>query len=199
MSYYNFAGFLLFAFSTSITPGPNNILLFSHGKNFGFRNAGKLMAGIFIGFFVLLTASGYGLASLILNNQIAALILKAAGSVWLIYLAFILRKPGINLEAGAPEEAIGFAKSLTMQFINPKAWLMAIAGIGSFLPHLGNLHLSIFVFSLSFCMVGLPCMFIWIFMGDMISRLLNAPKASRIIGNVLFLLLILSVLSLWIN
>lgn len=199
MSFYNFAGFLLFAFSTSITPGPNNILLFSHGKNFGFKNAGKPMAGIFLGFFLLLTASGYGLASLILKNSTGAFVLKIVGSLWLIYLAFVLRKPTNQIEAESTVDGIGFWKSMTMQFINPKAWLMAIAGVGAFLPHLSNLHLSIFVFSLSFCLVGLPCMFIWIFMGDVISRLFNEPKAKQIIGNILFCLLILSAFVLWMN
>jgi len=51
---YNLAGYLIFAFVTSITPGPNNFLLFSYGKNYGFKDSGKLMAGILAGFFVML-------------------------------------------------------------------------------------------------------------------------------------------------
>lgn len=198
MAYYNLAGFILFALTTSITPGPNNILLLSHGKSFGFNNAWQLVTGIFLGFFILLLTSGYGLASIILHNHTAELIIRILGSIWLIYLAFVIRKLDNHIEAEAHPQRIGLWQSMLMQFINPKAWVMAITGIGTFLPTIGNIHLNIFIFSLSFCLIGLPCMIVWIFMGDMIKRLLNTPKTNLIIGNVLFLLLVVSVITLWI-
>ena len=83
---YNIAGYLIFAFVTTITPGPNNYMLFSYGRSFGLKDSGKLMAGIFFGFFVLLYASGYSIAGVVTSHPVMELALKIISSIWLFYL-----------------------------------------------------------------------------------------------------------------
>lgn len=194
---FDLTGYLIFALVTSITPGPNNYLLFSYGKTFGFKDSGKLMLGIALGFVTMLFLSGYGLAELISHNATIGLILKILSSVWLLYLAWALS----NLKSDVATDAkpkVSFAQAYMLQFVNPKAWIMALTGASAFLPHFSNIHLNVTVFALSFGLVGVPCMVTWISFGDLISRILKSEKANRMIGYVLFLLMVLSVVMIWV-
>lgn len=194
---FNITGYLIFALVTSITPGPNNYLLFSYGKNYGFKDSSKLMAGIFLGFFVLLYASGYGIAEIITKNPTIGLVLKIISSIWLFYLAIVLSKLSTDISVDSNSK-IGFYQGFFMQFVNPKAWIMAITGASAFLPHLDNIHISVFAFAITFGLVGVPCMILWISFGDLISRLLKSEKANRTLGIVLFVLMIISITMIWV-
>lgn len=197
MTNMSFAGYLIFAFVSSITPGPNNYILFSYGKNFGFRDSGKLMLGIFSGFFVMLMVSGYGIGELITANRSIELILKVVSSCWLFYLAVMMSKLSVDISSES-KLRIGFVQAFLMQFANPKAWIMAITGASAFLPELNNLHLSVFLFAISFGVIGIPCMLSWIKFGELISTLLKSEKANRITGYILFVLMILSIVMVWV-
>ncbi len=194
---YNLAGYLIFAFVTTITPGPNNYMLFSYGRNYGLKDSGKLMAGIFGGFMVLLYVSGYSIAGMVTRNPLFEIALKIISSMWLFYLAIVLSKiqSGENRDV---KSRIGFFGGFFMQFVNPKAWVMAIGGASAFLPHFENIHWSVFVFAMIFGIVGIPSMIVWILFGDMISRLLKSAKAQQILGIVLFGLMIISIAMIWI-
>jgi threonine/homoserine/homoserine lactone efflux protein len=194
---FDFTGYLFFAFVTSITPGPNNYLLFAFGKQYGFKQSGKLMLGIFVGFTVLLYIAGYGIGELIAKHRTVELVLKLISSVWLLYLAYALSKlQTSNINDTLPK--VGFYKGFLMQFVNPKAWIMAISGAGAFLPKLGNIHSSVFVFAFSFGIVGVPCMISWVSFGDYISKILTSAKANTILGYVLFGLMLISILFIWL-
>lgn len=193
---FNIVGYGIFAFVTAITPGPNNYLLFSHGKAFGMNDSRKLMLGIFTGFFTMACISGYGVGEIITQNQTFGLILKIVGSIWLFYLAFVLSKLNSDIKAEKPVK-LTFIQAYLMQFINPKAWIVAITGAGAFMPHLGNIHLNVFVLAISFNIVGLPCMLVWIKFGDLISKLIKSEKSSRILGYTLFGLMMVSIVMIW--
>lgn len=194
---FNITGYLIFAFVTAITPGPNNYLLFSYGKNYGFKDSSKLMTGIFLGFFVLLYVAGYGIAEIITKNPTIGLVLKTISSIWLLYLAIVLSKLSSEISVDSNSK-IGFYQGFFMQFVNPKAWIMAITGASAFLPQLNNIHLSVFVYAITFGLVGIPCMISWILFGDLISRLLKSEKANQILGIVLFILMIMSIIMVWL-
>jgi threonine/homoserine/homoserine lactone efflux protein len=191
------AGYLIFAFVTSITPGPNNYLLFAYGKAFGYKDSGRLMAGIFLGFFTLLYLAGYGIGELISTNQTVGLIFKTVSSAWLFYLAIVLSRP-MTESTNPASQKIGFRQAFILQFVNPKAWIMAVSGAGAFMPQLANIHVSVFAFAITFGLVGVPCMLAWIAFGDVLSRLLKSEKSNRIVGIVLFVLMIISIAMIWI-
>lgn len=194
---FNLTGYLIFAFVTSITPGPNNYLLFYYGRHYGFKSSGNLMFGIFLGFFVLLYAAGYGIAEIISASSTIEIALKILSSAWLLYLALMLSRISPQVEIGTGSKT-GFMQGFIMQFINPKAWIMAITGASAFLPDFGNFHLNVFVFAISFGIVGIPCMITWISFGDIIARMLKSEKANRIIGLIMFTLMLLSIVMIWI-
>ena len=195
---FNIVGYLIFAFVTSITPGPNNYLLFSHGKAFGLNDSRKLMIGIFTGFFTMACIAGYGVAEIITQNHLFGLILKIVGSCWLFYLAIVLSKLNSDIKNEKPVK-LTFIQAYFMQFINPKAWIMAISGASAFMPHLGNIHLNVVTLAISFNLVGIPCMFVWILFGDLISKLIKSEKANHILGYTLFGLMMISIAMIWIE
>jgi len=193
---FNIVGYLIFAFVTAITPGPNNYMLFAHGKAFGMNDSTKLMLGIVTGFFTMACIAGYGVGEIITQSQTLGLILKIVGSIWLFYLAIVLSKLNSDIKAEKPVK-LTFIQAYLMQFINPKAWIVAITGAGAFMPNLGSIHLNVFVLALSFNIVGAPCMFVWIKFGDLISKLIKSEKSSRILGYTLFGLMMVSIVMIW--
>jgi len=195
---YNIAGYLIFAFVTAITPGPNNYLLFSYGKHYGLKESISLMSGIFLGFFVLLYISGYGIGELIMQSPTVALILKIISSIWLLYLAFFLSKLSTVSKVNSRSK-MRIHHGFLMQFVNPKAWIMAISGASAFLPHLKNVHINVFVFAILYCLVGIPCMISWVKFGDVFSKLLKSEKSNHILGFVMFGLMLISILMIWIK
>lgn len=197
MTNISFAGYLIFAFVSSITPGPNNYILFSHGKNFGFRDSGKLMMGIFSGFFVMLLVSGYGIGELIKANHIIELVLKTISSIWLLYLAVVMSKLTIDVYSET-KLRIGFIQAFLLQFANPKAWMMAVTGAGAFLPDFSNTHLSVFIFAISFGLIGIPCMILWIKFGELISIFLKSERANQITSYILFGMMMLGIVMVWV-
>jgi len=194
---FDIVGYIIFAFVTSITPGPNNYLLFSYGKRFGYKDSGRLMVGILLGFFVLLFIAGYGIAQIITNDPNIGLILKILSSVWLFYLAFELSKLNSEISTVSASKA-GFYQGFVMQFVNPKAWIMAISGASAFLPRTSNVHLNVFVFAVIFGLIGIPCMICWVLFGDLISKWLKSEKANQILGYTLFILMVSSIAMIWL-
>jgi len=196
---FNIVGYLIYASLMSITPGPNNLMLFSYGKAYGFNDSRNVMLGIFLGFFLMLCLAGYGIAKIITSNPMAGVVLKIVGSLWMLYLAFMLRKLTVEIEPSNKKAAIGFGQAFSMQFVNLKAWVMAISGASAFLPQSKNIHLNVFVYAISFGLVGIPCMIIWLKMGDVIAKIIKSEKAGQILGYTMFSLMIVSIITIWVQ
>jgi len=111
MSIEIFLALLVFAFVSSVTPGPNNLMLLASGVNFGFRRTIPHMLGIGVGFFVLLLAVGFGLGALIETVPSFYTALKFAGGAYMLYLAW---KIAMSRSIG---EARHRDKSVPMSFL----------------------------------------------------------------------------------
>jgi threonine/homoserine/homoserine lactone efflux protein len=194
---FNLFGYLIYASLMSITPGPNNLMLFSYGKAYGLNDSRNVILGIFLGFFLMLCSAGYGIAKIIMSNPMAGLVLKIIGSLWMLYLAFVLRKLSVEVEPDK-KATIGFGEAFFMQFVNLKAWVMAITGASAFLPQSNNIHLNVFIYAISFGLVGFPCMIIWLKMGNVIAKIIKSEKANQILGYTMFSLMIVSIVTIWL-
>ncbi len=194
---FNILGYILFAFATSISPGPNNILLFSSGKQYGFRQSLPLMLGIAFGFFTLLYLSGYGVSIFISQNPTIELILKIVSTLWLLYLAYII-KDIHKVETNEKSKKINFYQAYAMQFINPKAWVMAINGAAVFMPQFESIHLNVFIFALIFIIVGVNSMVSWVLLGNIFSKIINSEKGNKLFSYFLSLLMVITIISIWI-
>ncbi len=158
----------------------------------------KFMMGIGSGFFTMLCLAGYGVAKLIASSETLGFILKIAGSLWMFYLAFVLSKMNTEITPGE-NKRIAFGQAFLQQFVNPKAWVMAISGAGAFMPNSNNIHLNVFIFAAFFAVVGIPSMIIWLKMGDLIAKILKSERANRILGYTMFSLMIVSIATIWMN
>ncbi|GAA4824906.1 LysE family translocator [Algivirga pacifica] len=188
--------FILFACITSFTPGPNNYLLLYYGKTFGVRSGVKILAGILLGFWTLLLLAGYGMAELIAANETLGWIIKVIGSIWLLYLAWMMSGMSVKQEA-TPVKRLTFYQVYMMQFLNPKGWLMAVTAAGTLMPDWGNTHTNVLFFSSFFILLGVFSGSLWLSMGELIAKKMRSERVHKWMGYVLSGLMVLSVGMLW--
>jgi threonine/homoserine/homoserine lactone efflux protein len=187
-----------FAFVTSITPGPNNIMLTSSGVWFGFVRSIPHMLGITFGFAVLLAICAAGIGSLVVAVPAIHVLLKLAGSGYLLYLAWKLRSMRFSQDERAGVKPMSFMGAALFQFANPKAWVMAITGASAFLPLIQPVWLAIAVYCLVFSVVNLPCVSVWAGAGAVLRRYLTQPLWRTIFSAVMVLLTMYSALAIWL-
>lgn len=188
----------VFAFVSSITPGPNNIMLTSSGIMFGFNRTIPHMLGVTFGFCVMLVLCATGIGSLILALPSIHVILKTLGSAYLLYLAWKLRSMSFKSDLGNDKKPMTFFAAAVFQFANPKAWVMAITSASAFLPPLRPIWLSIAMYCLVYSMINLPCVGVWAGAGSMLRHYLAQAMWQRVFCAVMVLLTVYSSISIWL-
>lgn len=182
--------FLGFAVATSITPGVNNIMLTSSGTHLGYYRALPHLFGIIFGFLLLMLAVAFGLGAAFNDFPVLHEVLRYAGSTYLLYLAWkIFNASNVSFDNGG--EGVTFWNALTLQFLNPKVWAMAVTAMSAFTITGSGYTISVFVVSGVFCAVYFVCGSIWVGFGVTIGKLMsNKPKAYRAFNAVMALLLV---------
>jgi threonine/homoserine/homoserine lactone efflux protein len=188
----------VFAFVSSITPGPNNIMLTSSGLMFGFTRSIPHMLGITFGFGVMLALCAIGIGSLVMVLPALHVALKLAGSAYLLYLAWQLRSMAFTQDERGGAKPMSFVGAAAFQFVNPKAWVMAVTGVSAFLPMMQPVWFAIFVFCLVFCAINLPCVSVWAGTGAALRRHLTQPKWQRLFCAVMVALTVYSAVAIWL-
>ena len=188
----------LFAFVSSITPGPNNIMLTSSGLLFGFARTVPHILGVCVGLGLILALSAFGIGTVLLAVPALELILKTLGSGYLLYLAWQLRRMAFKQDEGGAAQPMSFARAVMFQFINPKCWVMAITGAAAFLPALQPVGLAIGLFCLVFCAVNMPCVSLWAGTGAVLRQTLTQPKWQRLFCGVMVILTAYSAAAIWL-
>lgn len=188
-----FLALLVFAFVSSVTPGPNNLMLLASGVNFGFRRTIPHMLGIGVGFFVLLLAVGFGLGALIEMVPSFYVALKFAGGAYMLYLAW---KIAMSRSIGDAKhwdksEPMTFLQAAAFQWVNPKAWVMGITGIATYANH-DNYYVAVLLVSVAFAIVNLPSVSVWAGFGTLLRNWLSDPFRLKCFNFIMALLLILS-------
>jgi threonine/homoserine/homoserine lactone efflux protein len=120
-----------FASATSITPGSNLIMVAALTAYHGVRATVPHMAGITIGFPVMIVLVGRGLAGPFAASPELHAVLKGIGAAWIVWLAWKIARAGAPGE-GAHKLPLGFFGAAAFQWVNPKAWLLALAAIPAF-------------------------------------------------------------------
>ncbi|MES2024120.1 MAG: LysE family translocator [Pseudomonadota bacterium] len=187
----------LFAFVSSITPGPNNIMLTLSGIRFGFVRCIPHMLGVVFGFGVILALCAAGIGSLIVAMPALHLVLKTIGSTYLVYLAWQLRSMAFNQGEDDNARPMSFIGAALFQFANPKAWVMAVTGASAFLPPMQPVWFAIVVFCLIFSVINLPCIGIWAGTGAMLRRYLTQAKWQRLFCAIMIALTLYSAVAIW--
>ncbi|MFC3613748.1 LysE family translocator [Lutimaribacter marinistellae] len=163
----------LFAFVSSITPGPNNLMLMASGANYGFRRTIPHMLGIGIGFTVMILLVGTGLIRIFDTWPASYTALKAASVLYLLYLAWKIATaaPTTGKATGQP---MSFLQAAAFQWVNPKAWAMALTAISAYTPD--RSIWAIGLVALIFGAINLPSVSTWTVLGQQMARLLKDPR-----------------------
>lgn len=192
MSSDTFAALIAYAFVTSITPGPNNLMLLASGVNFGFRRTIPHMLGIGIGFTVLLLCVGLGLGALLTAFPQLHTALKLAGGAYLLYLAWrIAMSGGPGQGRQAKGRPMRFLEAAAFQWVNPKAWVMAVSAMAIYTDPKSP-FVSVLIVSLAFGAVNLPSVSSWAGFGMALRGFLADPVRLRWFNIVMAVLLVLS-------
>ncbi|WEX86322.1 LysE family translocator [Sinorhizobium garamanticum] len=183
----------LFAFTTSITPGPNNMMLFASGVNFGFARTIPHMLGIGVGFFVLLLAVGLGLGALLHSVPLIYTTLKFAGGAYLVWIAWKIGSSRSLGEGKASARPMTFLQAAAFQWVNPKAWVMAVSAMATYTS--GDSYLlSVLFVGLVFALVNVPSVSTWAGFGSALRQWLSEPSRLKWFNITMAVLL---VVSLW--
>lgn len=182
---------ILFAFASSITPGPNNIMLLASGANFGLRRTVPHMLGISGGHALMVALVGLGLLQLFNALPWLKPALTIASAAYLLWLAWKIANaaaPGARDATGRP---FSFVQAAAFQWVNPKAWYMAIYAQTNFAPEASGAWGAIAV-ALVFAVVNLPSVTVWAAMGTKLRRWLDGPGRLRAFNITMAVLLVAS-------
>lgn len=183
-----------FALATSITPGPVVVVALGSGARFGFAASQKHVAGAALGFTLLLVLIGLGLHELLVRWPILTQGIQWGGVAFLLYMAYKLAMDDGRLDAQDAAVAPSMLYGAVMQWLNPKAWLACVAGMGLFAAdgeaarvwQLAAVYLVI-------CYLSVAC---WAYVGTFFRRYLSNARGMRLFNRAMALLLVISVVYL---
>ena len=176
-----------FALVASITPGPVNIVALSSGAQYGFRASQRHVAGATLGFVLLLVLMGLGLHEVLSMWPALTQVVQIAGVAFLLFMAWKLASDNGELQSKEASTAPSMLYGAVMQWINPKAWLACIAGMGAFVAD-GDTSL-VWQFAavyLVICYLSVAC---WAYAGTFLKQYLNNARNLRWFNRTMTLLL----------
>lgn len=181
-----------FAFATSVTPGPNNMMLLASGVNFGLRRTVPHMLGVSLGHALMVFLVGIGLAGVFVAFPALSVVLKVASAVYMLWLAWKIATSAPKGPGAAAGRPFTFAQAAAFQWVNPKAWAMALSATTIYAPgpSVGAMALVAVVFAA----VNLPSVAVWAALGQGLRRWLAEGARLRAFNITMAVLL---VLSLW--
>jgi threonine/homoserine/homoserine lactone efflux protein len=186
-----FLALVLFAFTTSITPGPNNMMLFASGVNFGFRRTIPHMFGIGAGFLSLLLGVGLGLGALLRTMPLVYVVLKFAGGTYLVWVAWKIGTSRSLSEQQTGARPMSFTRAAAFQWINPKAWVMAVTAMATYT--VPQMYLaSVLIVGAAFAAVNVPSVSTWAGFGSALREWLSDPVRLKWFNITMAVLLVLS-------
>ena len=188
-----------FAFVTTATPGPNNIMLTASGANFGFQRTIPHILGIALGCASMNLGVGLGLGSLFEQFSFLQSGLRFFGSAYLLWLAWqLLRFSGGTTGKHTATQPFSFWQAAVFQYVNPKAWVMVLSANASF-SLLGEFYWSsVLLITLVFMLIGIPSISCWAGFGQYIRQYLDNASWLRVFNITMAMLTAACVVFIWI-
>ncbi len=194
MSFTVFLSFVLYSFVTSITPGPNNIMLAASGVNFGFKRSIPHILGIGCGFGFMVVVVGLGIGSILSSNVILYECLKIIGIAYLLYLAYKIYHSGAMETDTKQSKPLTFMQAALFQWVNSKAWVMALGAVTTYLAGDSATYWYL-ILGLTYGLVGIPSTGVWALIGEKLQiLLLHDARRLKLFNITMSLLLVASVL-----
>ena len=189
---------IAFAAVATASPGGATTLATASGIQFGLARSIPLIGGIALGLASLIGLVGGGLGSIILSWPELQIGLRVVGSVYLLWLAWMIGRLGApSLKAGSVASPLSFFKGALLLWLNPKGWTMAIAAASAYAGLTDSpLHLALLL-GVIFGLAGILSLTLWCMGGQWLSRVLKTERQWRIVNIALGLLLAVSVIPMW--
>ncbi|WP_420248837.1 MULTISPECIES: LysE family translocator [unclassified Maridesulfovibrio] len=174
--YTQIAGMCVFALTMSITPGPVNMVIVASGATYGLRRTVPFVSGATSGFILLLIVLGLGVMQIVTTHPVFLKYLAVSGALFIIYIGYKIgtARPDLSIKEG---HCPSFKEGFLMQWLNPKAWLACIAGLGMFMDD--NSFDPLIIFSSLYFVICFLSLFMWAMMGSKVGLLLNSPIRIR--------------------
>jgi threonine/homoserine/homoserine lactone efflux protein len=189
----NLTAFLLFAIASTITPGPNNIMILNSVLHYGVKRTLPFYLGVCFGFPLMLLAIGMGLNTLFNQYPVLHLGLKVVGIVYLLYLAWLIAIHKPSSTSGIQQKPMSVLGGMIFQWLNPKAWIIAIGAVTTY-SSLDSGWGNIVLMAVMFLVVTAICLSLWLYLGHASRSFIHSNKAMRLINLSMGILLAISVL-----
>ena len=190
------AALVTFAFVTVITPGPNNLMLMASGANFGFRRTIPHMLGIGLGMPLMVVLVGIGIMQVFDAWPTSYTVLKVLSVTYLLYLAWKIANAAPPEKAEAEGRPLTFLQAAAFQWVNPKAWTMALSAITLYAT--GRDLPAVLLVAGTYVMVSCVSTTSWTALGQQMRRFLNGPGRLRTFNLVMAGLLVATLIPvLW--
>jgi threonine/homoserine/homoserine lactone efflux protein len=190
MTYELLTALALFAFVSSITPGPNNLMLMASGANFGFRRTIPHMLGVALGFVFMVLLVGAGLVQVFDAFPLSYTVLKVVSVVYLLWLAWKIAHAAPVEAQGAAGTPMTFLQAAAFQWVNPKAWAMALTAISAYTPD--QTLMAILLVGVIFGAINLPSVGSWTVLGQQMARFLTSQRRLTLFNWTMAVLLVAS-------
>ena len=192
MTYEILIALIGFAFASSITPGPNNLMLMASGANYGLWRTVPHMLGISLGHAFMVVMVGVVLLRVFEAYPILNIALKVLSAAYMLWLAWKIA----NAVAPETKEVTGkpftFLQAAAFQWVNPKAWFMAITAISAYAPQGQGIWVGSLIVAAVFSAINLPSVTVWAWLGVQVRRWLGSAGRLRVFNVTMAVLLVLS-------
>jgi len=185
---------VLFAVSSSVTPGPNNITVMASGVNFGIRKSLPVFMGICIGFALMLLLVGIGFGQVFEQIPVLHILIKFFGTLYLLYLAFLIATADEITMSNSQAKPLTFVNGALFQWLNAKAWVVATGAIAAFTTVGADFYTQNIIIAVTFLVISFPCVGIWLLFGSAIKNKLKSQQHRRVFNYSMGGLLVLSVI-----
>lgn len=183
----------IFGFVTSVTPGPNNTYLLASGMNYGLKRSLPYLAGLLIGLTAIVLAVIFGVGVVFTTFPVIYQVLKWVGFAYICWMAWGVATSGTKTARAKSESYVGFWKAIGFQFVNPKAWIVSLSFVATYVPVGQSLWVEV-VFGLVLVVTTFPGAFIWATLGQLLSTWLSDERKRRIFNYVAAALLVLTMI-----
>ena len=178
-----------FAIVSSITPGPNNLLLMSSGALFGWQRSLPHLGGVLLGFAILMTSAVFGLGSVVATWPWLMTIMRVLGASWLAWMSFKYFVAGLRGPAAAADMSAApisrpfrFHEGILFQWINPKALILSISAAGAYIAIADSIMQRASIIVGVFFLAGLVSSSLWMIAGDALNRCMSSGKSATYIN-----------------
>lgn len=182
----NFIPLILFSLSSALTPGPNNFMVMNSGLHFGIKRSIPHCVGICLGFPLMVLLVALGLGAVFVKYYWIKTILKIVGSIYMIYLAWLIVTSHSKADTISTQKPLTFLQAALFQWVNPKAWIMAVSTISIF-TITENYYMNAIIISIVFLITCIPSIGAWLLFGNMLQRIIKNDR-QRVWFNILMAL-----------